>query len=255
MATTKKKPTINVSKKKKKSAKGKAKKKEFFGLIDLPDDLAERGREIWLAGLGALSMVEEEGVKLFNNLVEKGEQWEKEGRKQLGAAKKKLDEARDKVESTVGDVAEKGSKLAGLDDVVVSAVEDTVETVLQRLGLGVLTLFFVSVIIFSSIEFLPGDFTQAVLGQTATEETVAAFRKELGLDQPAYIRYFDWIGSVMTGDLGQSFSGRAASGIDRSRAVAELVAPRLANTLFLAAMTAIIAEKSPTRNSITTGMR
>ena len=114
-------------------------------------------------------------------------------------------------------------------------------TVLQRLGLGLITLFFVSVIIFSALEFLPGDFTQAVLGQAATEETVAAFRKELGLDEPAYIRYFDWIGAVMTGDFGTSFSGRASSGQDRSRAVVELVVPRLQNTLFLAAMTAIIA--------------
>ena len=114
-------------------------------------------------------------------------------------------------------------------------------TVLQRLGLGVLTLFFVSVIIFLSIELLPGDFTQAVLGQAATEETVAAFRRELGLDQPAYIRYFDWIGAAMTGDFGTSFSGRNASGIDRSRAVVDLVAPRLWNTLFLAIVTAVIA--------------
>ncbi|AZQ66077.1 ABC transporter permease [Silicimonas algicola] len=114
-------------------------------------------------------------------------------------------------------------------------------TVLQRLGLGLLTLFLVSIIIFSAIEFLPGDFTEAVLGQSATEETVAAFRRELGLDQPAYVRYIDWIGSVAQGDLGQSFSGRASSGIDRSRSVAELIAPRLSNTLFLAGMTAIVA--------------
>lgn len=114
-------------------------------------------------------------------------------------------------------------------------------TVLQRLGLGLLTLFFVSVIIFMSIEMLPGDFTEAVLGQAATKETVAAFREELGLDRPAYIRYFDWIGAVATGDFGTSFSGRAASGVDRSRPVVDLVAPRLWNTLFLAAMTAVIA--------------
>jgi peptide/nickel transport system permease protein len=112
---------------------------------------------------------------------------------------------------------------------------------LQRLGLGLLTLFVVSVIIFMSIEMLPGDFTQAVLGQAATEETVAAFRRELGLDQPAVVRYFDWIGAVAQGDLGTSFSGRAASGVDRSRPVAEMIAPRLANTLFLASVTAIIA--------------
>ena len=116
-----------------------------------------------------------------------------------------------------------------------------IATIIQRLALGFVTLFFVSLIIFSSIELLPGDFGEAVLGQAATEETVAAFRKELGLDQPAYVRYFQWIGSVVQGDLGNSFSGRAASGQDRSRPVAELVAPRLWNTLFLAAMAAIIS--------------
>ena len=114
-------------------------------------------------------------------------------------------------------------------------------TILKRLGLGLLTLFVVSIIIFSSIELLPGDFGEAVLGQAATEETVAAFRRELGLDQPAFLRYIDWIGSVMQGDLGKSFSGRASSGVDRSREVSALIAPRLWNTLFLASMTAIIA--------------
>ena len=114
-------------------------------------------------------------------------------------------------------------------------------TVLQRLGLGLMTLFFVSLIIFLSIEMLPGDFTQAVLGQAATEETVAAFRRELGLDQPAPVRYIQWIAGVLQGDFGTSFSGRAASGIDRSRDVVDLIAPRLMNTLFLAGMTALIA--------------
>ena len=51
------------------------------------------------------------------------------------------------------------------------------KTVLERLGLGLATLFVVSIIIFSAIELLPGDFGQAVLGQSATEETIAAFRR------------------------------------------------------------------------------
>lgn len=114
-------------------------------------------------------------------------------------------------------------------------------TILQRLALGLMTLFFVSIVIFLAIELLPGDFTEAVLGQAATEETVAAFRRELGLDQPSHIRYFDWIAGVAQGDFGTSFSGRSASGVDRSREVVDLVAPRLWNTLFLAGMTAIIA--------------
>ena len=115
------------------------------------------------------------------------------------------------------------------------------KTVLERLALGLATLFVVSVIIFSSIELLPGDFGQAILGQSATEETVAAFRQELGLDRPAYVRYFEWVGGAIQGDLGTSFSGRNVSGTDRSRAVVDLIAPRFWNTLFLAGLTAAIA--------------
>lgn len=114
-------------------------------------------------------------------------------------------------------------------------------TVLKRLGLGLVTLFIVSAIIFSSISMLPGDFGQAVLGQSATEETVAAFRRELGLDRPAVFRYFEWVGGVLQGDFGTSFSGRNASGVDRSRPVMDLVGPRLWNTLFLAGITAVVA--------------
>ncbi len=113
-----------------------------------------------------------------------------------------------------------------------------VRTVLQRLGLGLLTLFVVSVIIFSSLQFLPGDFATSVLGQAATPETVAAFRRELGLNEPAITRYIQWIGGVLQGDFGSSFSGRSQG---REREVMELIGPRLWNTLFLAGMTAIIA--------------
>jgi len=120
-------------------------------------------------------------------------------------------------------------------------VHPVIRTVLQRLALGVMTLFFVSLVIFSGVEMLPGDFTQAVLGQQATEETVAAFRRELGLDQPSYVRYFNWVGGVITGDFGTSFSGRASSGVDRSRDVVDLIGPRLWNTMFLASMTALVA--------------
>ena len=115
------------------------------------------------------------------------------------------------------------------------------KTILERLGLGLATLFVVSIIIFSAIEMLPGDFGQAILGQAATEETVAAFRRELGLDQSAYMRYLQWVSAALQGDLGTSFSGRNASGIDRSRSVVDLIAPRLWNTLFLAGLTAVIA--------------
>jgi len=67
----------------------------------------------------------------------------------------------------------------------------------KRLGLGVLTMFMVSIIIFLAVNMLPGDFAQALLGQSATPEAVAAIRKDLGLDKPIHTRYFDWLIGVM----------------------------------------------------------
>lgn len=111
-------------------------------------------------------------------------------------------------------------------------------TVLQRLGLGLLTLFIVSVVIFSSLEMLPGGFAEAILGQGATPETVAAFNKEIGVDRPAVTRYVEWIGGVLTGDFGYSYAGLGGS---IKRSVTDMIAPRLYNTFFLAIMTAIFA--------------
>jgi peptide/nickel transport system permease protein len=117
-----------------------------------------------------------------------------------------------------------------------------VKTVLQRLGLGLLTLLAVSVIIFSCLEFLPGGFAEAMLGQSATPESVAAFNKELGLDRPAVVRYFEWIGGAATGDFGRSLAGAGSGwGATDVRYVTDVIAPRLYNTFFLAAMTALIA--------------
>ena len=81
---------------------------------------------------------------------------------------------------------------------------DMLRLVAKRLGLGLLTLLVVSVLIFFAVELLPGDIAEAVLGQGATEETVAALREQLGLDRPAPVRYFDWLGGAVTGDFGVS---------------------------------------------------
>lgn len=120
------------------------------------------------------------------------------------------------------------------------ALNAIVATVLKRLALGVVTLFVVSIIISLAIEMLPGDFAKSMLGQAATPETVAAFRKDIGLDRPLTVRYLDWIGGVVRGDFGYSLAGAGSLGGSR-RPVADLIEPRLANTLFLAAVTAIIA--------------
>ena len=105
--------------------------------------------------------------------------------------------------------------------------------IVQRLALGVLTLFVISLLIFGAVEMLPGDLAEEILGQSATEETVAAMRKELGLDRPAYIRYFEWLGGVVQGDFGKSLAN--------NRPIAELISHRLGNTLFLALYAAAIA--------------
>ena len=72
----------------------------------------------------------------------------------------------------------------------------------QRLALGLLSLFAVSVIIFLAVGMLPGDIAQAMLGQSATPETVAAFRAQLGLDMPPLTRFGHWIWQLLHGDLG-----------------------------------------------------
>ncbi len=105
--------------------------------------------------------------------------------------------------------------------------------ILGRLGIGIFTLFVISIIIFLAISLLPGDIAEQVLGQSATPETVAAFRRELGLDQPLAARYLDWIAEVVRGDFGQSLAN--------GRPVADLLGARLGNTLFLAAYAAVIS--------------
>lgn len=108
-----------------------------------------------------------------------------------------------------------------------------VKLIAQRLALGILLLLAVSVLIFLGTQLLPGDVAQAILGQSATPEALANLRAELGLNDPAYVRYLDWLGGVLTGDLGTALS----NGQDISAALGK----RLTNTLFLAMWAAIIS--------------
>jgi len=105
--------------------------------------------------------------------------------------------------------------------------------IIKRLIFGVITLIVISLIISLGVEMLPGDLAEAMLGQAATPENVAAFRKEMGLDLPMHTRYLNWIGGVLQGDLGTSLASK--------RPVADLLSKRLGNTLFLAGVSAAIA--------------
>ncbi|WP_395023191.1 ABC transporter permease [Dongia sp.] len=106
-------------------------------------------------------------------------------------------------------------------------------TIAIRIVLGLLTLLGVSILIFAATEILPGDVATAVLGQGATPETVAVFRKELGLDQPAYLRYLQWLGGAIQGDFGVALTNK--------RDIVKTMSPKLFNTLFLAGYAALIA--------------
>jgi peptide/nickel transport system permease protein len=103
----------------------------------------------------------------------------------------------------------------------------------QRIALGIVLLLAVSVLIFVGTQILPGDVAQQILGQSATPESLANLREQLGLNDPAYLRYFRWLGGVLTGNLGTALT----SGLDISTAIKE----RLANTLFLAGCAAVVA--------------
>ena len=70
-------------------------------------------------------------------------------------------------------------------------------TFLARRLLGlILTLFAVSLVVFGVLEVLPGDVAEVMLGTEAREDTLAALRSQLGLDRPAHVRYFAWIGGL-----------------------------------------------------------
>ena len=77
---------------------------------------------------------------------------------------------------------------------------------LQRLAVLIATLFFASVVVFTVMNILPGDAAQTMLGPSATPEAVAALSHKLGLDQPALVRYAQWVGGVWRGDLGLSYA-------------------------------------------------
>jgi peptide/nickel transport system permease protein len=113
------------------------------------------------------------------------------------------------------------------------AVNSIFRLLLQRLALGLLSLFAVSVIIFLAVGMLPGDIAQAMLGQSATPETVAAFRAQLGLDMPPLTRFGHWIWNLLQGDLGVSLANQ--------RPIAELVGARLGNTFSLALLAAMVS--------------
>ncbi|WP_085618329.1 ABC transporter permease [Thalassospira alkalitolerans] len=94
-------------------------------------------------------------------------------------------------------------------------------------------LLVTSFLIFVLIEAAPGDPAEIMLGTSAQPDTVAALRAELGLDRPMMVRYASWLGGVITGDLGNSYT--------YGTPVAELIGDRLAVTVPLTLLATLLA--------------
>ncbi len=105
--------------------------------------------------------------------------------------------------------------------------------VIQRILIGFVTLWVVSVLVFIMTSLLPGDVAQIVLGQSATPESLAAYRAERGLDLHPILQYFGWLGNMLTGDLGISKAGGAT--------ISSLISGRLYNTMVMAGIVAVIS--------------
>jgi peptide/nickel transport system permease protein len=98
--------------------------------------------------------------------------------------------------------------------------------ILRRLVSAIPVLLGITVIVFAIMALIPGDPATAILGSYATPENVAKLNRDLGLDEPAVVRYFIWLGNLLTGDFGTSFA--------LNRPVIDEVMERFQATLILA---------------------
>jgi peptide/nickel transport system permease protein len=105
--------------------------------------------------------------------------------------------------------------------------------VLNRLFIAVITFLIVSFAVFFATSMLPGDTASILLGQAATPEAVAGLRKAMHLDEPAILRFLQWLLGLMKGDLGTSYANNMP--------VAELIGRRLVATMELAAITTLVS--------------
>jgi len=97
---------------------------------------------------------------------------------------------------------------------------------------AVLTLLFVSIVIFFVTQAMPGDVAQVILGTNATPEKIAQVRKNLGLDQPVALQYWNWLSGILRGDWGKSLITQVPVG--------DILSVRLRNSLTLGVMALII---------------
>jgi peptide/nickel transport system permease protein len=103
----------------------------------------------------------------------------------------------------------------------------------RRLALGIVTLFVVSLVVFTATQLLPSDPAQAILGRDANATSVAALRTKLGLDHTAFYQYTHWLKGIITGDPGESFNAR--------QPILDYIGDRVINSLFLLVLASVVS--------------
>jgi peptide/nickel transport system permease protein len=105
--------------------------------------------------------------------------------------------------------------------------------IVRRLLLGLIVLALVSVVVFAATQALPGDPARAILGRSATPQSLAALRKQLHLDRPVFEQYWTWLTGLLHGDLGRSLAAQEP--------VAKLLGPKLVNSSVLVLISAVVS--------------
>ncbi len=118
---------------------------------------------------------------------------------------------------------------------------------LKRLASLVFTMLAVSALVFTAFEFTPGQVATKILGPYSTQDQRDRLMEELGLNRPVYERYVEWVGNVLSGDLGYSTLYKLP--------VNDIIWNRLANTLTLAAIAFAIMVPLSILFGISAGMR
>lgn len=105
--------------------------------------------------------------------------------------------------------------------------------ILERVAWGTLTLLIVSFLVFMATSVLPGNVATSVLGNLATPESVTSLEEQLGLNDPALERYWQWLTSAVQGEFGSSLANGAS--------VTTFVVPRIINSLVLVTLAGIVS--------------
>ncbi|NYB75285.1 ABC transporter permease [Sedimentibacter hydroxybenzoicus DSM 7310] len=106
--------------------------------------------------------------------------------------------------------------------------------IIRRIIMMIPVMLGVTFVVFTMLYITPGDPAQTILGENATEETIAELREEMGLDRPFIIQYFDYVWKIVTkGDFGRSYTNQ--------QPVINALIDRFPNTIILAVSSAAIA--------------